>query len=76
MKYREIKKTGDKVSLMGVGAMRLPKNPDGSVDRPHAIKMIRNAIDNGVNYIDTAYTYHGQTSESVVAEALRDGYRE
>ena len=31
MKYREIKKTGDKVSLMGVGAMRLPKNPDGSV---------------------------------------------
>ena len=76
MKYREIKKTGDKVSLMGVGAMRLPKNADGSVDRPHAIKMIRNAIDNGVNYIDTAYTYHGQTSESVVAEALRDGYRE
>ena len=76
MKYREIKKTGDKVSLMGLGAMRLPKNADGSVDRPHAIKMIRKAIDNGVNYIDTAYTYHGQTSESVVAEALRDGYRE
>jgi predicted aldo/keto reductase-like oxidoreductase len=56
--------------------MRMPKGADGKMDRPRCISMIRNAIDNGINYIDTAFNYHGGESESVVGEALQNGYRE
>lgn len=76
MQYRTFDKTGEKISLLGTGTMRLPLNAEGQVDRSTAIAMIRNSIDQGVNYVDTAYMYHDGESEKVVGEALRDGYRD
>ena len=76
MQYRTFNKTGEQVSLLGTGTMRLPLSEDGKVDRLKAISMIRRSIDMGVNYVDTAYMYHDGESEKIVGEALKDGYRE
>jgi len=76
MLYRSMPRTGDKISILGFGCMRLPLDGEGMIDEARASAMIRSAIDRGVNYIDTAYTYHGGESESFVGKALQDGYRE
>jgi hypothetical protein len=77
MKYR---KFSDKISFspsaLGFGLMRLPLNPDGTIDFAQSIQMVRFAIDHGVNYLDTAYMYHGGESEKLMAQVLKDGYRE
>ncbi len=54
MEYRPFGKSGWQVSALGFGAMRLPML-DGHIDEPEAIGMIREAIERGVNYVDTAY---------------------
>lgn len=65
-----------KVSLLGFGAMRFPTKEDGSIDRVLAKKMMLRAIEEGVNYIDTAYPYHGGDSERFVAEVIAELDRE
>ncbi len=75
MLYRTMPKTGDRLSILGFGCMRLPVE-NGKIDQPRAIRQIRDAVDKGVNYLDTAWPYHGGTSEPLLGKALQDGYRE
>jgi predicted aldo/keto reductase-like oxidoreductase len=54
MIYREMGRTGIKVSALGYGCMRYPKK-GGRVDAPRAERQLRTAIDRGVNYFDTTW---------------------
>jgi hypothetical protein len=78
MKYRPFGQLDWQVSALGFGAMRLPLTSDQptDIDEPEATRMIRHAIDQGLNYVDTAYPYHGGKSEPLVGRALKDGYRD
>ena len=57
MQYRKFGKTGEELSVLGLGIMRLPliDNDDKQIDYDKSTKMVRYAIDNGLNYLDTAY---------------------
>lgn len=77
MKYRKFGSTGFKVSALGLGCMRFPtkKLMPLQADMPKSIKLIKSAVDKGINYIDTAWVYHLGASEKIVGSALQDGYR-
>jgi predicted aldo/keto reductase-like oxidoreductase len=85
MLYRPFGRTGERVSILGFGCMRLPVigGSYGNIDMPLATEMLRYAIDEGLNYVDTAYPYHSAAfdgtpgaSEPFVGQALADGYRD
>lgn len=75
MLYRQMEKTNDSLSILGYGCMRLPTK-NGRIDEERAKKQIYDAIDKGVNYIDTAYPYHGGASESFLGKILQGDYRD
>jgi uncharacterized protein len=80
MRYRRFGKLDREVSVLAFGCMRLPTRTggmlSGDVEEEEAIKMIRHAIDSGVNLVDSAYLYHLGKSEVVLGKALQGGYRE
>ena len=75
MLYRKMESTGDELSVLGFGCMRLPQKA-GRIDEERAERQIHRAIELGVNYIDTAVPYHMGASEPFVGRTLASGYRD
>jgi len=69
--YRRLGRTGEMVSLIGVGGYHLGRQ----ADEQETIRIVRTAIDNGVNFLDNCWDYNGGASEIRMGKALRDGYR-
>lgn len=77
MQYRPMGRTGVDVSALGFGMLRLPMLADGkTVDMDQTVRMVRRAIEGGVNYIDTGYVYLGGQSQIAVGKALAGGLRD
>lgn len=72
MIYRNLGKTDEKVSAIGLGGHHIgrPKDPK------EGIRIIRSAIDRGITFMDNCWDYHNGESERRMGEALRDGYRQ
>jgi predicted aldo/keto reductase-like oxidoreductase len=70
--YRMLGRTGEKVSLVGIGGahLGLPHVPDAT-----ATQIVRVALDSGVNFLDNSWDYNNGASEIRMGNALRDGYR-
>ncbi len=73
MIYRMLGSTGEKVSAIGVGGWHLGLK---QVDEKLAIRIVRSAIDRGINFLDNCWDYNEGKSEKRMGKALRDGYRE
>ncbi len=69
--YRTLGRTGERVSLVGLGGYHIGKQ----ADEQESIRIIRTAIDKGINFLDNCWDYNGRASEVRMGQALRDGYR-
>lgn len=79
MKYRKFGKLDWSASVLGFGCMRLPRRDSqdpASIDEEQATEMVHTAIEQGVNYFDTAYFYHRSQSERFLGRALQGGWRQ
>ena len=78
MQYRKFGNLDWQVSVLGFGCMRLPSRRFSfmGADTDESMRIIRSGIDQGINYIDTAWPYHMGESEKVLGLTLKDGYRE
>jgi len=72
MLYRELGKTGEQVSLVGLGGYHIGHQADES----ESITIIRSAIDRGITFMDNCWDYNGGASEIRMGKALQDGYRD
>jgi uncharacterized protein len=72
MPYRMLGRTGEKVSLIGLGGYHLGNQSDPA----ESIRIIRTGIDEGINFLDNCWDYNGGESEVRMGKALRDGYRQ
>src|SRR4051812_18725052 len=73
MIYRTLGSTGEKVSAIGVGGWHLGLK---HVDEKLSLRLVRSAIDRGINFLDNCWDYNDGKSERRMGKALRDGYRE
>src|SRR5258708_16041554 len=71
--YRTLGRTGESVSAVGIGGYHLGK-PE--LQEPESIRIIRTAIDNGINFLDNCWDYNEGQSELRMGKALQDGYRQ
>jgi aryl-alcohol dehydrogenase-like predicted oxidoreductase len=71
MPYRKLGRTGENVSLLGIGGAHLGKPKTDA----EAVRIVRTAIDNGINFMDNSWDYNDGNSELRMGKALRDGYR-
>ncbi len=69
--YRTLGRTGEKVSIVGLGGYHIGIQPE----EKDSIRIIRTAIDNGINFMDNCWDYNDGASEIRMGKALRDGYR-
>ena len=73
MLYRILGRTGERVSAIGLGGWHIGfKN----LDERMSIRIIREAVDRGINFLDNSWDYNDGASETRMGKALRDGYRE
>jgi aryl-alcohol dehydrogenase-like predicted oxidoreductase len=71
--YRTLGRTGERVSAIGLGGWHLGLE---RVDEPLSLRIIRTAIDRGINFLDNCWDYNDGASETRMGKALRDGYRQ
>jgi predicted aldo/keto reductase-like oxidoreductase len=69
--YRTLGNTGENVSCIGLGGYHLGSQSD----EQESIRIIRTALDEGINFLDNCWDYNGGASEVRMGKALRDGYR-